>query len=72
MERKTFNKVDVHPCLGKSSDTCLDSARRTFRILFLLRKSRTGKNGLAPILARIATNGLKNEIYIQYHVNPAK
>lgn len=46
--------------------------RKTFRILFLLRKSRTGKNGLAPILARITTNGLKSEIYIQCHVNPAK
>ncbi len=46
--------------------------RKTFRILFLLRKSRTGKNGLAPILARITTNGLQSEIYIQCHVNPAK
>ena len=46
--------------------------RKTFRILFLLRKCRTGKNGLAPILARITTNGLQSEIYIQCHVNPAK
>ena len=46
--------------------------RKTFRILFLLRTSRTGKNGLAPVLARITTTGLKSEIYIQCHVNPAK
>jgi site-specific recombinase XerD len=46
--------------------------RKTFRILFLLRKCRTGKNGLAPILARITTNGLQSEIYIQCHVSPAK
>ncbi len=46
--------------------------RKTFRILFLLRKCRTGKNGLAPILAGITTNGLHSEIYIQCHVSSAK
>ena len=46
--------------------------RNTFRILFLLRKNRTGKNGLTPILARITTNGLKSEIHIQCHTNPTR
>lgn len=40
------------------------SQRQTFRILFLLRKARIGKNGLAPILARISTSRLQSELYI--------
>ena len=40
-------------------------SRKTFCISFFLRKARTNKAGLTPILARITTNGISKEIYIQ-------
>lgn len=46
--------------------------RETFRVLFMLRRARTTKNGLAPILVRITTSGLKSEWNTQYHADPAK
>ena len=39
---------------------------------FFLRRARTSKKGLAPILARITTNGISKEIYIQCSVDPQK
>ncbi|MBS4765796.1 tyrosine-type recombinase/integrase [Alistipes sp. kh20] len=35
---------------------------------FFLRRARTNKTGLAPILARITTNGVSKEVYIQCSV----
>lgn len=43
-------------------------SRKTFCISFFLRKARTNKAGLTPILARITTNGISKEIYIQCSV----
>ena len=40
-------------------------SRKTFCVSFFLRKARTNKVGLTPILARITTNGISKEIYIQ-------
>lgn len=39
--------------------------RKRFCVTFFLRKARTNKTGLAPILARITTNGISKEVYIQ-------
>lgn len=44
--------------------------RRTFKVTYFLRKARTGKNGLAPILARITTNRLVQDMYIQCRADP--
>lgn len=46
--------------------------RKTFNVTFFLRRARTSKKGLAPILARITTNGISKEIYIQCSVDPQK
>ena len=46
--------------------------KQTFRITFFVKKSRTGKNGLAPILARITINGAAREININCFAYPAK
>ncbi|WP_281670776.1 site-specific integrase [Rikenella microfusus] len=46
--------------------------RRTFKVTFFLRKARTGKNGLAPILARITTNRLVQDVYIQCAADPKR
>jgi len=43
-------------------------SQKTFCISFFLRKARTNKAGLTPILARITTNGVSKEIYIQCSV----
>ena len=43
-------------------------SRKTFCVSFFLRKARTNKAGLTPILARITTNGISKEIYIQCSV----
>ena len=43
-------------------------SRKTFCISFFLRKACTNKAGLTPILARITTNGISKEIYIQCSV----
>ena len=42
--------------------------RKRFCVTFFLRRARTNKAGLAPILARITTNGISKEIYIQCSV----
>ena len=44
--------------------------QETFAILFLMRKGRQKKNGLAPIFARITTGGLRQEVYTQCDSNP--
>ena len=44
--------------------------QETFAILFLMRKGRQKKNGLAPIFARITTEGLRQEVYTQCDSNP--
>ena len=44
--------------------------QETFAILFLMRKGRPKKNGLAPIFARITTGGLRQEVYTQCDSNP--
>lgn len=46
--------------------------RKTFCVSFFLRRARTSKKGLAPILARITTNGISKEVYIQCSVAPDK
>lgn len=46
--------------------------RKTFSVSFFLRRTRISKKGLAPILARITTNGLAKEVYIQCSVAPEK
>ncbi|WP_462353620.1 Arm DNA-binding domain-containing protein [Alistipes timonensis] len=42
--------------------------RKRFCVTFFLRRARTNKAGLAPILARITTNGVSKEVYIQCSV----
>lgn len=42
--------------------------RKRFSVTYFLRKARTNKAGLTPILARITTNGISKEIYIQCSV----
>ncbi|MCX4282839.1 MAG: site-specific integrase [Alistipes sp.] len=42
--------------------------RKRFGVTYFLRKARTNKAGLTPILARITTNGVSKEIYIQCSV----
>ena len=39
-------------------------------MLFFIRKTRTGKNGEAPILIRITVNGLSQEAVIKRSVKP--
>lgn len=46
--------------------------RQRFCVTFFLRKARISKAGLAPILARITTNGISKEVYIQCSVPPEK
>lgn len=46
--------------------------KQTFRITFFVRKSRIGKNGLAPILARITINGIAREMNINCIAYPEK
>lgn len=42
--------------------------RKRFGVTYFLRKARTNKAGLTPILASITTNGVSKEIYIQCSV----
>jgi hypothetical protein len=42
--------------------------RKRFCVTFFLRRARTNKAGLTPILARITTNGVSKEVYIQCSV----
>ena len=37
--------------------------QETFTILFLMRKGRPKKNGLASVYARITTGSLRQEVY---------
>lgn len=46
--------------------------RKRFGVTFFLRKARTNKAGLTPILARITTNGVFKEVYIQCSVPASK
>jgi len=46
--------------------------RKRFGVTFFLRKTRTNKAGLTPILARITTNGVSKEVYIQCSVPESK
>ncbi|MEG0807931.1 MAG: site-specific integrase [Alistipes sp.] len=46
--------------------------RKTFCVAFFLRKARTSKKGLTPILARITTNGISKEVYVQCSVPPER
>lgn len=46
--------------------------RKTFAVSFFLRRARTSKKGLTPILERITTNGISKEVYIQCSVQPEK
>lgn len=46
--------------------------RKRFGVTFFLRKARTNKAGLTPILARITTNGVSKEVYIQCSVPESK
>lgn len=46
--------------------------RKRFGVTFFLRKARTNKAGLTPILARITTNGVSKEVYIQCSVSESK
>lgn len=42
----------------------------SFSILFLMRRGRKKKNGLAPIYARITAGGIRQELYTQCDGNP--
>ena len=44
--------------------------QETFTILFLMRKGRTKKNGLASIYARITTGSLRQEFYFHCEGKP--
>ena len=44
--------------------------QETFTILFLMRKGRTKKNGLAAIYARITTGSLRQEFYFHCEGKP--
>ncbi len=44
--------------------------QETFTILFLMRKGRTKKNGLASIYARITTGSLRQEFYFHCEGRP--
>lgn len=46
--------------------------RKTFSVSFFVRRARISKKGLAPILARITTDGISKEVYIQCSVDPNK
>nr|WP_281548131.1 Arm DNA-binding domain-containing protein [Alistipes onderdonkii] len=71
MERKTFNKVEVHSRLGIArASPARPSARRTFSVVFLRRKTKIDKKGKAPIYARVTTSGHAVEIFTQCHTEP--
>ncbi len=44
--------------------------RETFSVLFFIRKTRTNKQGEAPILVRITVNGISQEAVIKRSVKP--
>ena len=46
--------------------------KHTFKITYFVRKARTSKTGLAPILARITVDGVRQEVYIKCSVDPKR
>ena len=56
------NKVSLADVLS-TLKTVTNMRQETFTILFLMRKGRTKKNGLAAVYARITTGSLRQEFY---------
>lgn len=44
--------------------------RKTFKILFFIKKTRVSKNGEVPVLLRVTVNGLRAETSVNLKVNP--
>ncbi len=44
--------------------------RRTFKILFFIKKTRVSRNGEVPVLLRVTVDGLRAETSINLKVNP--
>lgn len=44
--------------------------RKTFKILFFIKKTRISKNGEVPVLLRVTVNGLRTETSVNLKVNP--
>lgn len=44
--------------------------RKTFKILFFIKKTRVSKNGEVPVLLRVTVNGLRTETSVNLKVNP--
>ena len=44
--------------------------RRTFKILFFIKKTRVSRNGEVPVLLRVTVDGLRTETSINLKVNP--
>ncbi|MDL2320319.1 hypothetical protein LJC45_04210 [Alistipes sp. OttesenSCG-928-B03] len=73
MERRTFNKVELHSRLGiDRTSSALPSARRSFSVVFFCKKTKVTQKGKAPIYARITTQGVSTEIYTQCQIEPEK
>ena len=73
MERKTFNKVEVHSRLGIArTSSAMPSARRTFSVVFFCKKTKVTKKGKAPIYVRIKTCGTATEIYTRCQIEPER
>ena len=43
--------------------------RKTFKILFFIKKTRVSKNGEVPVLLRVTVNGLQTETSVNLKVN---
>lgn len=73
MEKKTFNKVEVHSRLGIArTSSAMPSARRTFSVVFFCKKTKVTKKGKAPIYVRIKTCGTATEIYTRCQIEPER
>ena len=73
MEKKTFNKIEVHSRLGISrTSSAMPSARRTFSVVFFCKKTKVTKKGKAPIYVRIKTCGTATEIYTRCQIEPER
>ena len=73
MERKTFNKVEVHSRLGIArTSSAMPSARRTFSVVFFCKKTKVTKKGKAPIYVRIKICGTATEIYTRCQIEPER
>lgn len=44
--------------------------RKTFKILFFVKKTRVSKNGEVPVLLRVTVNGLRTNASTNLKVNP--